>query len=133
VLPPDYAGNPDFAGGPAPGGPARISQRCSAAEARPHNRVAYRPSSPRFSQGAAPATRPPLILQPVRARPDRRRISSGRCSTASEYRHVAPDDKDMLLVEKATTLIQQVLADRQAAHEQMMGGNFAAIRKLAGG
>jgi hypothetical protein len=32
----------------------------------------------------------------------------------------------MLLVEKATTLIQQVLADRQADHEQMMGGNFAA-------
>lgn len=52
---------------------------------------------------------------------------------ATLYGEVAQDHGDALKVEKARTLIQQILADHQATGDQMMGGQFAAMRRLAPG
>lgn len=49
------------------------------------------------------------------------------------YRQVETDHGDVLKIEKATTLVQQILADHQGQHDQLMGGNYSTMRRLAGG
>lgn len=53
---------------------------------------------------------------------------------ATEYRDVETDEQDRLKIEKVTTLVQQILADRQAASDNAIGGgNLRTLRRLAGG
>lgn len=50
---------------------------------------------------------------------------------ATAYASTETDHGDMLKIERARTLIQQILADHQSQHQQLMGGgNQRALARL---
>lgn len=82
--------------------------------------------------GLAAAAAPTAPASPAGGQPSAEELLNTMLELALVYRAVEKDPGDLLKMERATTLIQQVLADRSGQQDRLLGGNASAIRRLTG-
>lgn len=75
---------------------------------------------------------PPPASAPSGQQPDPVEILDAMLQLASLYRAVEPDQQDKLTMERAATLLQQLLAKDQADRQAPTGGPLASL-PFAGG
>lgn len=64
--------------------------------------------------------------------PSPEELLDGMLKLALLFHTVSNDAGDRLKIEKATTLLTQIKADHQAQHDQLLGGNVRALRRIGG-